>query len=65
MVKLMDVMLVEIVWNVLRSQKNCLSQENQKMKKRQSLKIWLSQEKMCQKVRISLILPLRMSDRSS
>ena len=42
MVRLIDLVLVEIVWNMLRSQENCLSQENQKAKKRLSLKIWLS-----------------------
>ena len=48
-------MLVEIVWSMLRSQKNCLSPENQKAKKRLSLEIWLSREKSCQKVEIQLI----------
>ena len=53
-----DLVLVEIVWSMLKSQKNCLSQENRKAKKRLSLEIWLSQEKSCQKVGIQLILTL-------
>ena len=43
---------------------NCLSQENQEVKKRLSLEIWLSQEKSCQKVGIQLISMLRRMDRS-
>ena len=70
MVRSIDLMLVEIVWSMLRSQEkrlsfeNCLSQENRKVKKRLSLKIWLSQEKICQKVGIQLILILRRSNQS-
>ena len=64
MVRLMDLILVKIMWGTLKiqencpSQKNCLSQENQKIKKHLSLEIWLSQEKNSQKVRIQLILIL-------
>ena len=32
MVRLIDMVLVKIVWSMLRSQKNCLIQENQKVK---------------------------------
>ena len=52
MMRLIDLVLVEIVWSTLRSQENCLSQKNRKAKKRLSLEIWLSQEKSCQKVEI-------------
>ena len=41
-VRLIDLMLVEIVWSMLKSQENCLSQENQKVKKYLSFKIWLN-----------------------
>ena len=61
-VKSMDLMLV---WSMLKNQKNCLSQKNQKAKKRLSLEIWLSQEKSHQKVGIQLILTLQKSDQSS
>ena len=43
--KTIDLVLVKMLWNTLKSQKNCLSPENQKTKKHLSLKIWLSQEK--------------------
>ena len=42
MVSLMDLVLIEMVWSILKSQENCLSQENQKAKKRLSLEIWLN-----------------------
>ena len=38
-VRLIDLVLVEMVWSMLKSQENCLSQENQKAKKRLSLEI--------------------------
>ena len=63
-VRLIDLVLVEMVWSTLRSQENCLSQENRKAKKRQSLEIWLSQEKSCQKVGIHLISILWRPDRN-
>ena len=63
-VKLMDLVLIEIMWKMLRSQENCQSQENWKAKKRSSLEIWLSQEKSCQKVGIQLILTLQRLDQS-
>ena len=63
-VKLIDLVLVEIVWSTLRNQKNCLNQENQKAKKRLSLKIWLSQAKSYQKVKIQLISILWRPDQN-
>ena len=56
--RLIDLVLIEMVWSTLKSQKNCLSQktclsqENQKAKKYLSLEIWLNQEKNHQKVGI-------------
>ena len=50
--RLIDLVLVEIVWSMLKNQENYLSKENQKAKKYLSLKIWLSQKKSCQKVGI-------------
>ena len=47
MVRLIDLMLVEMVWSILKSQENCLNQENQKAKKCLSFKIWPSQKKSC------------------
>ena len=40
--KLMDLILVEMIWSILKNQQNCLSHKNQKAKKRLSLKIWLN-----------------------
>ena len=40
---------------MVRSQENCLNQENQKAKKRLNLEILLNQKKSCQKVGIQLI----------
>ena len=57
-VRSMNLMLVKIVWSMLKSQKNYLSQENQKAKKHLSLEIRLSQEKSRQKVGIQQILTL-------
>ena len=68
--KLIDLVLVKMVWNMLKSQENylsqktCLIQENRKAKKCLSLKIRLSQEKNRQKVRIQLILTLQKPDQS-
>ena len=54
-VRLIKLVLVEIVWNMLKSQENCLNQKNRKARKCLSLKIQLSQEKSYQKVEIQLI----------
>ena len=64
MIRLMDLVLIEMICNILRSQENCLSQKNQKAKKRLNFEIWLSQKKSCQKVRIQLILMLQKPDQS-
>ena len=63
-VRLIDLVLIEIMWSMLKNQENYLSQENQKAKKCLSLKILLSQEKSCQKVGIQLILMLQKLDLS-
>ena len=49
-VRSINLVLVEMMWSMLKNQKNNLSQENQKAKKRLSFKIWLNQKKNCQKV---------------
>ena len=59
-----DLVLVEIMLSMLKSQENCLRQENQKMKKRLSLEIWLNQRKNCQKVGIQQILTLQRPEQS-
>ena len=41
-VRSMNLVLVEMVWSILRSQENCLNQENQKVKKYLSLEIQLN-----------------------
>ena len=69
-VSLIDFVLMEIMWNMLKSQENYLSQknhpsqENRKAKKCLSLKIWLNQKKSCQKVEIQLILTLQKLNQS-
>ena len=63
--RLIDLVLMKIVWSTLKSQKNCLSQENQKVKKYLILEIWPNQEKGYQKVEIQLNLILRRPDQSS
>ena len=47
MMRLIDLVLMEMMWDMLKSQENCLNQENQKANNRLSLKIWLSQKKSC------------------
>ena len=45
MVRLIDLILVEIVWNILKGCSNCLNQGNQKLKNCLNLEIWLNKEK--------------------
>ena len=52
-IRSMDLVLVEMMQSTLKSQENCLSQENRKAKKRLSLKIWLNQDKNLLKSRNS------------
>ena len=65
MIRLMDLMLIKMVWSTLKSQENhlsqktCLSQDNQKAKNCLNPKNWLSQKKNCQKVGIYLISTLK------
>ena len=54
--RLINLILVEMVWNTLKSQENCLSWNNETAIKCLSFEIGLNQKKSCQKVRIQSIL---------